>query len=86
MEERKTFDYKAVINAGEVFAVKMKEALHHNDKWTPNMAKDVGYKMSDFKKIARKFYPDAEEVQFLHILGGYSPQDIRDGFGIITKE
>ena len=77
---KKDYDYKSVVTAGEMFAVKMKNAIFPDRPWTPLIALSVGYTMSAFKKVAKKFYPELNEVQLLHKLGGYSEIDIVDGF------
>lgn len=68
------------IIAGEQIAAKLKNHFFADVPWSPKVAFQVAEKMSQLKKITRRYYSDFDDVQFLHKLGAYSPQDIDDAF------
>lgn len=75
----------AIRTKGEPIAVKIKEMFFKDQHWSV-VAELVGRKLGDLKKIARKAYPEFDEVKFLHVLSCYSHQDIYDAFNLDAME
>src|SRR5690348_2099077 len=68
------------IIAGERIAEKLKDFFYPDIPWTPKLAFQVAERMSELKRITRPLYEHLDMVQFLHQLGAYTPDDIRDAF------
>lgn len=69
------------ITAGIMLAKKIKLALAPNEPW-PKVAKPLGHKMAELKKKLRPIFEHMSEIQFLHEIGGWSVEDIKDAFGV----
>lgn len=69
--------WNAQIIAGMQLAKKIKQALAPDEPWSKVLL-PLGYKMGELKKKLRPAFEHLTEVQFLHTIGAWSVDDIRD--------
>lgn len=66
------------ITAGEQLAVKIKKYYYADQPWSPKLALEIGYKMGEIKKKARKIYECKDMIQILHELATFEKEDLED--------
>ena len=68
------------ITVGELIINKLKDHFFKGDPWTPKLGAELSKRMTFFKHKTRIFYPELDEIGFLHKIAGYSQKDIADIF------
>jgi hypothetical protein len=74
-------DTQEIINLGSTVCSKLKQIYHPLDKWA-DCYKSVGAKLTDLKKISRKYFHDKTDKEVLIELGRFSLEDIQDMFHV----
>lgn len=57
--------------------IKLKDIYFNDKKWA-ECYRDVGYKLSELKAIAKKFYVELGDIEIMMELSKYSKNDIQD--------
>jgi hypothetical protein len=78
-------EQQPIIKEGAEIAKRLKDVLHADKTWDPNLAFLIGGQLATLKRLAKKYYPDASELEILHEMKKWSDQDLRDGLEELAK-